>query len=567
MDDVDAVQAQISRNMLSSGDWVTARLDGVAYLEKAPLVYWLMAGSYRIFGAHDWTARLPIALSVIGLCLLTCAFGIWAFGKKAGLYTGLCIATCVGLFLFTRILIPDALLTLTITLAMWSFLRVMDAQEPSPRFWAALFWASIGVGLLLKSLIAIVFPLAAVAIYLFLTRELFSVHTWRRLHPFGGLFLVILIAVPWHIVAAVRNPPLVSWTLHSGPGQYHGFLWFYFVNEQLLRFLNLRYPRDYNTVPRLQFWLLHFIWLFPWSVYLPAAVKLSFKPVDRAGRTRLLAVCWAGFLLVFFTLSTTQEYYSMPCYPALALLIGSAMETDSKWILRATGVLTTLTACAALAAVAVLFYVRNRSAPGDISSALTQHPSAYTLSLGHLEDLTLDSFAYLRLPLFIAACAFVLGALGTFRSAIARASIFGTLMMVMFFHAARLAMVVFDPYLSSRPLATALLESPEGKLIVDQHYYTFSSIFFYTNRAALLLNGRFENLEYGSNAPDAPPVFINNSDLQKLWSGPDRYYLVADFSARPRLEGLLGKEFLHVVASSGGKILLTNYRLHGPGAG
>jgi 4-amino-4-deoxy-L-arabinose transferase-like glycosyltransferase len=566
MDDVDAVQAQISRNMLSTGDWVTARLDGVAYLEKAPLVYWLMAVSYRIFGVHDWAARLPIALSVIGLCLLTSAFGIWAFGRRAGLYAGLCVATCTGLFLFTRILIPDVILTLAITLAMWSFLRVMDEEESRPGLWAVLFWTSAGVGLLLKSLIGILFPLAAVLTYLSLTRQVLSIHIWRRLHPFSGLFLVILIAAPWHILATLRNPPFIAWTLHSGPGQYHGFLWFYFVNEQVLRFLNLRYPRDYNTVPRLQFWLLHFIWLFPWSVYLPAALKLSFKPVDRAGRTRLLALCWAGFLLAFFTLSTTQEYYSMPCYPALALLIGSAMEADSCWIRRGTWVLTTLAACAALAAIAILVYVRNQPAAGDISSALTQHPSAYTLSLGHMEDLTLSSFAYLRWPLFIAACAFLVGALGTFRSTIARASLFGTLMMVMFFHAARLAMVAFDPYLSSRPLATALLESPEGELIVDHHYYTFSSIFFYTNRPALLLNGRFENLEYGSNAPDAPPVFLGDSDLQRLWSGQDRYYLVADISAKPRLEGLVGKESLHIVASSGGKILSTNHRLHGRAA-
>jgi hypothetical protein len=422
----------------------------------------------------------------------------------------------------------------------------------------------MGAGLLLKSLIAIVFPLAAVLIYLFFARELLSIETWRRLHPLSGLFLTILIAAPWHILAAIRNPPAFFWTLHSGPGQYHGFLWFYFVNEQ--RFLNLRYPRDYNTVPRLQFWLLHFIWLFPWSVYLPAAVKLSFKPVDRAGCTRLLALCWTGFLLAFFTLSTTQEYYSMPCYPALALLIGSAVQTDSSWIRRGTWAITTLTTCAALAAIAILVYVRKLPAVGDISSALTQHPSAYTLSLGHVEDLTLNSFAYLRLPLFIAACAFLVGALGTLRSTIARAAFFATLMMIVFFHAARLAMVVFDPYLSSRPLATALLETPEGQLVVDHHYYTFSSIFFYTNRTALLLNGRFENLEYGSNAPDVPPVFISNSELQKLWFTSARYYLVADFSAMPRLESLLGKEFLHVVASSGGKILLTNYRLHGRGA-
>src|SRR6516225_11905974 len=112
MDDVDAVQAQIARNMLTSGDWVTARLDGVPYLEKGPLIYWLIAFSYKIFGAHDWAARIPVALSAVALCWLTAAMGIWAFGKRAGFYAGLIMATCVGLFLFTRILIPDVILTL-----------------------------------------------------------------------------------------------------------------------------------------------------------------------------------------------------------------------------------------------------------------------------------------------------------------------------------------------------------------------------------------------------------------------------------------------------------------------
>src|SRR3974390_1378782 len=83
-DDVDAVQAQIARNMIASGDWVTPRLDGVIYLEKPPLIYWLIAVSYKVFGFHDWAARIPIALSAIALCWITAAFGIWAFGKRAG---------------------------------------------------------------------------------------------------------------------------------------------------------------------------------------------------------------------------------------------------------------------------------------------------------------------------------------------------------------------------------------------------------------------------------------------------------------------------------------------------
>ncbi len=558
MDDVDAVQAQISRNMLASGDWVTARLDGVAYLEKAPLIYWTIAATYEIFGVHDWAARLPIAGSAIGLCWLTMAFGTWGFGKRAGFYAGLCMGTCVGLFLFTRVLIPDVMITLTIALAMWGFLRVLDEEEAHPRFWACLLAISLGLGLLLKSLIGVVFPVAAAVLYLGITGQLFSCRTWRRLHPISGSLLVLLIAAPWHVLATLRNPPYFAFTLRSAPGEYHGFLWFFFINEQLLRFLNLRYPRDYNTVPRLGFWLLHLVWLFPWSVYFPAVAKLSFKPTDRAGRTRLLALCWTGFILVFFTFSTTQEYYSMPCYPALALLLGSAMATKSDWIRRGTRTLAAISALCAIAAFALYFINRHVPAPGDISQALSRHPKAYTLSLGHMQDLTLPSFAYLRLPLVVAAIAFAIGALFGCKWLGQKAFLAAALMMVLFFHAARMAMAVFDPYLSSRPLAEAILKSPPGRLIVDHHYYTFSSIFFYTGRTALLRNGRFNNLVYGSYAPGAPDVFIDDPQFRELWLKPLRAYLVASESAVPGLESLVGTDHVHGIVASGGKVVLTN---------
>ena len=560
-DDVDAVEAQISRNMVVSGDWVTQRLDGVAYLEKSPLMNWLIAISYEIFGVHDWAARIPIVLSAIGLAWLTAAFGKWAFGNLAGFYAGLCVATCIGLFLFTRILIPDVMLTFTIALAMWAFLRVLDEDERHPRRWAYLLAVSLGTGLLLKSLIGMVFPVAAALVYLGLTRQIFSLKTWRRFHPFTGVLIILVIAVPWHVLATIRNPPYFAWTLHSGPGQYHGFLWFYFINEQLLRFLNLRYPRDYNTVPRIYFWLFHLVWLFPWSVYFPAVFRLSYKPVDRAGRTRLLAACWIGFVLVFFTFSTTQEYYSMPIYPAMALLLGSAMATGGGWIRGGTRALTFISAACALAAIAILITVRHVAAPGDISQALGYHPKVYSLSLGHMEDLTMDSFAYLRFPLALAALAFLVGVAGTLRTKGRSAFLAAALMMVVFYQAARLALIDFDPFLSSRPLANAILASPPGQIILDNQYWPLSTIAFYTQRQMLLLNGRYFNLEYGSYAPGAAHVFISDADLQRFWSQPSRYYLVAERSKVPRLKQLVGDRDLNLVAESGGKFVFTNLPL------
>jgi|SRR5579871_4668074 len=557
MDDVDATQAQIARNMLDSGDWITAHLNGVAYLEKPPLKYWLIATSFKVFGVHDWVARLPLALFAVGLCWLTARIGFWAFSERAGLYAGMALASCVGLFLFTRILIPDVALAFTITLALWSFLRALDDEELHPGRWAALLAASIGAGLLLKGLIAAVFPMGGGLVYLAITKQLWQKRTWRRLRPFSGAVIILAIAAPWHILATLRNPPYFYFSLHSGPGQYHGFFWFYFFNEHLLRFLNLRYPRDYNTVPRLYFWLLHLVWLFPWSAYFPGLLGLQYKSTDRGSRTRLAALCWTGFLLVFFTFSSTQEYYSMPVYPALALLLGCAMTKNSRWQRRGEWLLVGLSVAGVIAIGWILIQVWNLPAPGDIARALAgQNPDAYTLSLAHIGDLTLQSFAYLRLPLLVAGVALLIGATAWLWK---RPFFAFALMMVVFVHAARLAMVVFDPYLSSRPLAEALLKAPAGQLIEDDAYYTFSSVFFYTNRTALLLNGRKTNLEYGSYAPNAPNVFIEDADFGSLWARPERYYLLVEGPSLPRIERLVGRAQIHVVAESGGKYLLVNH--------
>jgi hypothetical protein len=304
-------------------------------------------------------------------------------------------------------------------------------------------------------------------------------------------------------------------------------------------------------------------------VFLPAAFgKESFASSQtaeepglhqgRADSLQLLAVIWILFLLVFLSFSTTQEYYSMPCYPAFGVLIGVALARGRKnWISVGYGILAGLgILCASLAGL-VLFLVRRVTPIGDISSVLTQNPEAYTLSLGHLQDLTLNSFAFLRGPLFLAGLALGAGGVIAWRF---RRRWFGPLclaaMMTLLIHAANWAMSVFDPYLSSRPLADAIKAAPDGQLILEGHYYPFSSVGFYTNRPALLLNGIADNLVYGAAAPAVPPVFINDGELANLWSQRHRLYLVIPASSRPRLEALLGS--VRVFAEQGGKLVLTN---------
>lgn len=559
MDDVDAVQAQIARNMLDSGDWVSARLDGVLYLEKSPLKYWMMACSYAVFGVHDWAARLPVVLSILALTALIFCMGRWAFSERAGFYAALAFSTCIGLFLFTRILIPDIILTGTIALALWGLLRALDEEEAHPRLWAAIMAVAMGVGLLLKGLIAMVFPVAAGVLFLLFSGQFFQRRTWQRLRPLSGTLLILLVAAPWHILATLRNPPYSDFSMTSGPGNYRGFFWFYFFNEHILRFLNRRWPRDYNTVPRYLFWLFHLLWFFPWSIYLPRLVKFDYRGAGRAERLRLLCLCWIGFILIFFTFSTTQEYYSMPTYPAFALLIGCAMAERNNYARHATKVLAVVSGLALAAIVFILVNVWNLPTPGDISGALTQNPDMYTLSLGHMGDLTVRSFAYLKLPLVLAGLAFLCGTLATVRYR-EKVTHYGlALMMVLFLNAARVAMITFDPYLSSQPLAARLAGAPPGLVIFGDQYYNFSSVFFYANlKQALLLNGRYNNLEYGSYAPGAPNVFVDDAQLRAYWHAPQRAYLILEGPKLPAIEALLGRQDLHLVLESGGKYLFVN---------
>ena len=564
MDDVDAFQALMARNMYQSGDWVTARLDGVRYFDKAPFKYWVTVLLYKVLGVHDWVARIPSALSAILLVWLVMRFGRWAINDKAGVYAGIVLSTCIGLFLFTRIIIPDVMLTLAIAVALWAFFRSQDEEETRPRLWAYIMAGSLAIGVLIKGLVAVALPAATIFGYLLVSRRLFRFETWKRLHLFTGSLLFLVIAAPWHVLATIRNPPYFDFTMHGGPGEYRGFFWFYFINEQVLRFLNLRYPRDYDTVPRFLFWTLHLVWLFPWSVYIPAIARLNFRPSHRAGRVTLLALCWIAAVLLFFSFSTTQEYYSMPLYPAAALLLGAGMALGNGSISIGTRIVSVIAGLGVVIIAATLILTRNLPTPGDISVALMRHPNAYKLSMGHLQDLTLGACAYLRLPLVVAGIACLIGAIGTWRLRGERAFLAIAVMMVIFFQAARLALVVFDPYLSSRPLAETLNRLPRGTLLVQGDYNSVSSIFFYHEDKTLILNGRFFVLEYGSYAPDAPKVFIEDKGFLQAWARQARCYLVTTNRAAARIKTLAKNLPLFEIASSGGKVILSNQPIRRP---
>src|SRR6266536_1446050 len=241
LDDADTVHAEAAREMLLRHNWVTLYVNGVRYLEKAPLMYWSVATSYTLFGVNEWSTRFPLMLGVLGMILATYGLGRWAFGAEGGFDSGLVLATALGPYLFTRFLIPDVLVGLWLTLTFWLFLESLE--EPRPSRWICWGLAAVcALNVLTKGLIGLAFPAGAIGLYRLLTGNLRHL---LRLRLVTGAMVFFAIAAPWHILAELENP---------AQGQVRGFLWFYFVNEHFLRFLNKRVPRDYDTVPLLLFW-------------------------------------------------------------------------------------------------------------------------------------------------------------------------------------------------------------------------------------------------------------------------------------------------------------------------
>jgi len=570
LDDADATHAGAAQYMARSGDCVTLRVDGIRYLEKPPLPYWLAAADYHLFGYNVFATHLPLTLGVLGLAILAWAWGRRAYGDRAAFYAALSVLTSVGVFLFTRVFIPEVLLTLLLALALYNFLIGLEDDKPL-RFY--LTWAALALAMLAKGLVAPVFFCAAALPYLWLTGDW---RRWRQFRLFSGILLFLAIAAPWHILAGLRNPgaghPVGN---IPSPGNVHGFFYFYFINEQVLRFLGRRYPVDYNKLPFVLYWSLHLVWLFPWSIYLPLVVRRAWTARTRwlsdvrpapysiaarsarfRSRTIWLLAFYAAVILVFFSLSTNQEYYTYPVYFPLLLLTAGALASEesepapvSKWLTGAHAALALIGIVAAVALGYGLWSSRAIPSGSDIGALLAHRDVAgYTLSMSHLFDLTGPSFAALRLPAGLAAAGLLLGSVAAWVLRLQRhhfeATVSVAFTSAVFLIAAHIALVRFEPMLSSRAMADTINHIARGDgdatLILYGDVADGSSLLFYTQRQALLVNGRLSSVLWGSNYPDASPVLISDADLLALWGNGPRRFLFVPGDVRAHVAGLLG---------------------------
>jgi hypothetical protein len=563
LDDVDTIHAEAAREMLLRHDWVTMYTDGLRYLEKAPLMYWSLAASYEFFGISDWSTRLPLMLGFLALVLATYRLGSYAFGERGGFYSGLALVTSIGPYIFTRFLIPDVLVGLWLAISYYFFLRSLEEEKPT-RFTCWGFAAVCALNVLTKGLIGLVFPIGTIGLYLLLTRNLRHL---AKLRILSSTTVFFLLAAPWHIFAAIRNP---------AQGGARGFLWFYFVNEHIMRFLNKRVPPGYDTVPLVLFWALLVLWLVPWAVFLPQALRdvpLQWKPLgmpmDRRERAHLLFFLWALVILLFFSFSTRQEYYTIPALPGIALLAGAwlaresapdASEKERRAGRRSSLVLMGAGVVSAFIGLALLSATNPPPAGVELAELLKKNPQDYDFSLGHVLDFTPQALGMFRGPLLGASLSLLLGTVLNWwmrrrgRPAFGNAAL--SCMMVCLLTCVHTSFARFSPILSSHDLAVAIQKEyrPGDLIVVDGEYHEASTINFYTHVPLRVLHEPSGNLWFGEKFPDAPHVFETPQSFAVLWAGPIRVFLWTDQEDPKELLGM--RRFL--LARSGGKAIFTN---------
>jgi 4-amino-4-deoxy-L-arabinose transferase-like glycosyltransferase len=609
MDDVDSTHAQAAQYFAEHSDWITAKINGIRYIEKPPLPYWTVAVLFHVFGQNVFSAHLPNILAMLGLTWLAWLWARRGWGERAGLYAGLGVLTSVGPFLFTRFIIPEAQLSLFLLLALYCLLTGFEPGRARRFYW---MWIFIGLALMTKGLIAPTFFIGAAVPYLLVTGLW---RRWREIKPIIGPLLFLAVAAPWHILCGLANPDQGhAIGNHPTLGNVHGFWYFYFVNEHYLRFFNQRYPHDYNKLPGAAYWLLHLVWLFPWSLFLPALIAVAWETrhtwmqyirdgedqavnlfmdetacADVAGsifqhkfraRSIWLLSLFTAWTLLFFSISTNQEYYTFPVWTPMFILIAAVLagiEQNSNldcavggkpllstaWLSYAQAVFAVVGVVFAMVLGWGLWDSRHLPYVDDVGTLLAHRAVAdYTLSMSHLFDLTGASFAALRLPAILAAVALLVGPLLGWVLRVKGKHLASTisvaLTMVVFLIAAHIAFARFDPMLGSKRMADTILAkaSPADTIIIYGEQSEGSSVIFYTHRffgkPAMFVyprcgqHGEGSPLLWGSCYPDAPDIFLSEEKLSSIWGNGQRKWLFAQDKNQLKAESLLAGRLILV---------------------
>ena len=485
--------AEIPREMLATGDFVTPHLNGVVYLEKPPLFYWGNALSLRLLGENEFAARSFATLVSVAGILLTYWMGSALSGWRTGLFSAVVLSTSIYPYAVGRLNTLDMTLAVVLVLAIFPAYLYLSGKRESPRY-LYLSYAAAGLAFLTKGLVGIVFPPTILLCWLVFSRRHREI---LRAVSLPGLLLFFAIALPWVLLVQKRNPD---------------FLWFFFVHEQYLRYTT----RIHHHVEPFWFFLPVVIGGFiPWIAFVRRVVLAV-----RAGEEKVLEredlvflLCYALFIFLFFSVSQSKlPTYVAPIFPPLAVLFGRGLDL---WADREDGAIRWRSplALAALIAAAILWVPSLSRHPVDLSvwARATALPILLILAWG-------------AVPLFLRR----LGA--------ERVVLLSFLLLALFFTSLnRPAAHYLGGYKSVKALSQVLSSSLRPGDIVAQYDTYKQGIPFYTKRRTVLVEELGE-LEFGASlAKDRADYFLKDTEFQRIWGSGARVFCVFKRDALPML--------------------------------
>lgn len=351
--------AEIPREMVVSGDWVTPRLDGFKYFEKPPLQYWATAAVYEVFGFGEWQARLWTGLTGLLSILFTGWAGARLFNRRTGMFAAGVLASMFYWNAMSHINTLDMGTAATMSASLMAFLLAQrpDASRTQTRWWMWATWVFMALAMLSKGLIGILLPGAALVLYTLIYRDW---KLWTRLYIVSGLLIFLAIAAPWFIWVQVRNPE---------------FFDYFFIYQQFTRFLTDKLHRPGAWW---YFFPILILGVLPWlGSLVPALWRGALQPAQRGaafgdarGRTlhaQGMLVIWAVFIFAFFSISKSKlPSYILPIFPALALLIADYLDRARSGALRWQFGLLALLGLAGVIGLTQMHRLGNATTPGAL---------------------------------------------------------------------------------------------------------------------------------------------------------------------------------------------------------
>lgn len=492
---------EIPREMITTQDYITPRINGIKYFEKPALFYWIEAGAIKLLGQNEFSLRLPVALLGLLGCLATYLTAKRLFNEKTGYYAALILVSSPLYLAMAHTITLDLPVSTFLTTGLFAFLLATQTNRSTARYYYYAFYTSCAFAVLTKGLIGLLLPGAIIFSWMLLHNQWFLL---KRMYLISGTLLFLALTIPWHWLVQKANPE---------------FFQYYFIDQQFGRYLTLNAGR---YQPIWFFAAILLIGFYPWSVFIKPLIKKTYQDIRNGDRNISFIALWAAIILVFFSLSNSKlAPYILPAFPPLAILTAAVLnnlQTTQTTLFNLRTYYFILPAAAALITIAAIVF-HNQLAKLDTNLPISQ--LIFTLAIFLIGN-CIASVLFLKNRITQAIVVLTLGSFLTFAS----------------------SMVIFPKvYVRSiKPLAMSLkpLLTPEDKVASFRSYY--QDLPFYLERQIVVAKARGE-LSFGMQHQDTSNWMIDHTTLWRRWANGEIKYLI------------VGKDYLNDVPLQDSKLV------------